>query len=79
MLAYALGPNTYKASICVISGHMAHVTVGFLRGTKLEDPRRVLQGEGKTVRHLKVMPEDNIDVDAIAGWVKQAAELVPRE
>jgi len=77
MLAYALGPNTYKASVCVISGHKSHVTVGFLRGTKLDDPDKLLQGEGKTVRHLKIMAVNAIPRRAVSAWVKQAAQLVP--
>lgn len=77
MLAYALGPNTYKASVCVISGHKAHVTLGFLRGTKLDDPNKLLQGKGKTVRHLKFMSVSEIPQQAVSAWVKQAAKLVP--
>jgi hypothetical protein len=77
MLAYALGPNTYKASVCVISGHKAHVTLGFLRGTKLDDPDTLLRGKGKTVRHLKIMSVTEIPKQVISAWVKQAAKLVP--
>lgn len=78
MLAYAMGPNTYKASVCVISGHKAHVTLGFLRGTRLNDPGKQLQGEGKTVRHLKFTSADEIPEELFADWVRQAAALVPR-
>lgn len=34
----------------------AHVNVGFFRGAKLADPARLLQGSGKFMRHVKLMP-----------------------
>ena len=76
MLAYALGPNTYKASICVLSGHKAHVTLGFLRGIKLDDPDKLLLGKGKTVRHIKFMSVTEYPKQAVSAWVEQATELV---
>ena len=79
MLAYALGPNTYKASICVISGHKAHVTLGFLRGVKLDDPDKLLLGKGKTVRHIKFMSIAELPKQAVSAWVKQATKLVPTD
>jgi hypothetical protein len=75
MLAYALGPNTYKASVCVISGHRAHVTLGFLRGSSLNDPDELLQGKEKTVRHLRLVAVDVIPNKVVSDWVKQAAQF----
>jgi hypothetical protein len=34
----------------------AHVNVGFFHGTALPDPSRLLQGEGKFMRHVKLSP-----------------------
>lgn len=75
MLAYSIGPNTYKASVCVISGHKAHATLAFLWGTKLVDPGKLLQGNGKTGRHLKLTSVHDVPKMAVSRWVKQAAKL----
>ena len=34
----------------------AHVNVGFFHGSALPDPSRLLQGEGKFMRHVKLRP-----------------------
>ena len=34
----------------------AHVNVGFYHGNALPDPARLLQGEGKFMRHVKLRP-----------------------
>ncbi len=34
----------------------SHVNVGFFRGAELTDPARMLQGSGKLMRHVKLMP-----------------------
>src|SRR5690242_17981456 len=42
-----------KDMFCYITTHAGHVNLGFPRGASLPDPRRVLLGEGKTIRHIK--------------------------
>jgi hypothetical protein len=34
----------------------AHVSVGFFHGASLPDPARLLQGDGKFMRHVKLRP-----------------------
>lgn len=34
----------------------SHVNVGFFRGAELPDPARLLQGTGKSMRHVKLKP-----------------------
>jgi hypothetical protein len=34
----------------------AHVNVGFFHGSSLPDPARLLQGDGKRMRHVKLRP-----------------------
>jgi hypothetical protein len=35
----------------------SHVNVGFFHGAALPDPARLLQGSGKSMRHVKLRPE----------------------
>src|SRR5499433_3293400 len=35
----------------------SHVNVGFFHGASLRDPARLLQGTGKFMRHVKLIPE----------------------
>ena len=50
-----------------------HVQFGFFRGSALKDPRRLLAGQGKFVRHIKVVRSADIDDKAFAALLKQAS------
>lgn len=43
----------------------AHVNVAFFQGAGLPDPTRLLQGNGKFMRHVKLRPETAIDSAAL--------------
>jgi hypothetical protein len=42
------GPLTW------IKAHSKHVNLGFWRGIELPDPRKLLSGTGKKIRHIKL-------------------------
>jgi hypothetical protein len=54
-----------------------YVQFGFFYGSFLKDPRGLLEGKGKYVRHTKVRDASEIDERAFAALLKQASGLVP--
>jgi hypothetical protein len=52
-----------------------HVDIGFWRGTEMEDPKKVLTGDGERMRHIKITSVDEIPADALRELVKQAVQL----
>lgn len=50
----------------------AHVNVGFFYGAHLPDPNRLLEGQGKRMRHIKVRAGSAIDEEAIQGLIDSA-------
>ena len=52
-----------------------HVDIGFWRGTEMEDPKKVLTGDGERMRHIKITSADDIPADALRDLVKQAVQL----
>ena len=52
-----------------------HVDIGFWRGTELEDPKKVLTGDGERMRHIKITSLKDIPADALRDLVKQAVKL----
>src|SRR5258708_1198122 len=42
-----------KDMFCYIATNARHINLGFPRGSTLPDPNRVLEGNGKTMRHIK--------------------------
>ena len=43
----------------------SHVNVGFFHGASLPDPARMLQGNGKFMRHVKLKPGTAVDATAL--------------
>lgn len=50
----------------------AHVNVGFFRGAELPDPRRLLEGTGKFMRHVKLGPGRDVDDKALRKLIEAA-------
>jgi hypothetical protein len=44
----------------------SHVNVGFYQGSALADPARLLQGNGKFMRHIKLKPETETNAAALS-------------
>jgi hypothetical protein len=67
--------GSMKSSICAIAPHSAHVNLQFFRGTELEDPEGLLEGSGKSGRHVKLRNASDVDGVAVGRLVEQAASL----
>ena len=52
-----------------------HVDIGFWRGTEMDDPKKVLTGDGERMRHIKISSVADIPADALRELVKQAVKL----
>ena len=50
----------------------AHVNVGFFQGAALRDPARLLQGNGKCMRHVKLRPETAVNAEALRKLIESA-------
>jgi hypothetical protein len=50
----------------------AHANVGFFHGAELEDPRGLLAGTGKRMRHVRVKPGIDLDSGALAALIRTA-------
>jgi len=50
----------------------SHVNVGFFHGASLADPARLLQGNGKFMRHVKLKPEAPVNAAALTHLIEAA-------
>jgi hypothetical protein len=50
----------------------SHVNVGFFHGAALRDPSRLLEGAGKSMRHVKVRPGTAMDRAALSRLIEAA-------
>jgi hypothetical protein len=69
---YAIGRET----MCALAGFKSHVNL-ILPGPPgtFADPDALLEGEGRTGRHLKLRNLDDLPRQAVRGWLRTAAEI----
>ena len=60
------------AAFAYVNAFKDHVNVGFFRGAELVDPARLLEGTGKSMRHVKLRPDGDIDAMALTKLIEMA-------
>src|SRR5262245_5190675 len=59
--------------VAYVYSDTGYVQFGFFNGSSLKDPKGLLQGKGRYVRHTKVRAPSDIDEKTFAALLKQAA------
>lgn len=62
------------APFAYVGVYTAHVNVGFFHGASLPDPSRLLQGTGKFMRHVKLIPGAPTNAAALHRLIEAAYE-----
>jgi hypothetical protein len=52
-----------------------YMNLGFFRAVELADPKKMFEGTGNSMRHIKLYPDKNIPAAQIKKWIKQAMNL----
>ncbi len=68
-----------NGTVCGFMTGKEHVTFIFLRGAALPDPEGLLEGTGKSVRHVKVRTVEDLKRLALKKLIVEAAKLNKRE
>jgi hypothetical protein len=63
-----------KDMFCYIATNAGHVNLGFPRGTSPPDPSRVLEGHGKTMRHIKFRSQHDVERPFVRRYIQAAME-----
>jgi hypothetical protein len=63
-----------KDMFCYIATNARHVNLGFPRGAALPDPNHVLEGEGKTMRHIKFARTEDLERPFVRRYIQAAIE-----
>lgn len=61
-----------EAAFCYVNAFTTHVNVGFFLGAYLPDPNGLLEGTGKFMRHVKLRPEEEVDISALEKLIETA-------
>ena len=60
--------------VAYVYSDTGYVQFGFFNGSALKDPKRLLEGKGAYVRHIKLRAPSGIDKPAFTALLKQAAD-----
>ena len=61
--------------LCVFVLGKEHLSLAFLRGAKLPDPEKLLEGTGKGVRHVKLRSVTDVKRPGVKRLIAEAAKL----
>ena len=61
---------------CYVVGYAKHVNLGFCDGAHLPDPDGLLEGKGKSMRHVKIRPGAEFPGRTLSRMVRDAARRV---
>ena len=71
-------PNySYNGFVCYLQASKKHVNLGFHKGNELEDKdvKKLLQGTGKTMRHIKIKKLEDIQTEVFTALILEAVAL----
>jgi hypothetical protein len=63
-----------KDMFCYIATNARHINLGFPRGSTLPDPNRVLEGEGKAMRHIKFASHRDLARSFVRRYIRASIE-----
>jgi hypothetical protein len=75
VLLYGSTERVIADGICNIGVFRRHVTLGFVRGTDLEDRAGVLLGTGTAMRHIRLTKLSDLDRPEIRRYLRKARRV----
>ncbi len=70
--SYGVGPRKMSEHYAYIGPQKAHVNLGFYHGVALRDPKGLLEGTGKSLRHVKIRSTADVRNPALRALLREA-------
>ena len=61
--------------LCYLQATKKHINLGFFKGDQLHDPEGLLEGSGKSMRHIKIHGPNDVTHASVADLLRQAVRL----
>lgn len=74
IIGYGVGPKKMSEHYCYISVSKNHINLGFMYGAELPDPSRLLGGEGKLLRHVRITQPEQLSDPALEELLRLASK-----
>ena len=75
-IGFSFTGKPLKDGFCHIVTYADHVNLGFNRGAQLPDPRKLLKGSGKQIRHLSLNKPADLDAPHLRKFLRAAIDQV---
>jgi len=63
----------HTQNVCSLVAHKNHINLQFWNATGLHDPGHLLEGSGKSMRHIKIEQKSDINNSYLSELIRQAA------
>ena len=73
VIGYGVGPKKMSEHFCYLSVSKNHINIGFMYGAELPDPKGLLDGEGKLLRHVRITQPEQLSNPALRQLIKVAS------
>lgn len=70
--SFGIGPRKMTEHYAYLGVQQSHVNLGFYHGTSLRDPAALLEGTGKSLRHIKIRSAAELRNPAISRLLRAA-------
>jgi hypothetical protein len=75
-IGFSLTGKPLKDGFCHVVAYSTHVNLGFNRGAQLPDPNKILMGKGKSIRHITIQDQRDLERPFIRRYLQAAIEQV---
>lgn len=73
-ISYGIGPSKMKEAYCYIMPQKEYLNFGFFYGASLADEKKLLDGTGKSMRHVKIRKIEDLNDPAVRQLVLDAIQ-----
>ena len=75
-IGFSFTGKPLKDGFCHVVTYSSHVNLGFNRGALLPDPHKILMGKGKSIRHITIHDQRELEHAHIRRYLQAAIEQV---
>ncbi len=78
IISYGVGPKKMSEHFCYIAVLKERINLGFYYGADLPDPAKLLEGTGKSLRHIKISGLEQLTDPQLKQLVEAASGYLPK-
>jgi hypothetical protein len=78
IIGYGVGPKKMSEQFCYIAMLTMRINLGFYYGADLDDPKNLLEGTGKALRHIKISELEQLENPAVRNLIQAASQHLPK-